>query len=130
VEPPVGLAALDALAERHRATGLDVTLRSHGSRRQLPPGVDRASYRIVQEALTNAARHGAGSAEIDLAFEPDFLELAVRNPIRPGAGADGGGHGIVGMRERAALLGGTLETAAADGVFSVRARLPLDGRRA
>jgi signal transduction histidine kinase len=130
VEPPVGLVALDTLAERHRSTGLDVTVRSHGSRRPLPRGVDRASYRIVQEALTNAARHGTGGAEVDLVFEPEFLELAVRNPTRAGTGADGGGHGIVGMRERAALLGGTLETSAAGGVFQVKARLPLDGRRA
>jgi signal transduction histidine kinase len=130
VEPPVGLAALDALAERHRSTGLDVTVRSHGSRRPLPAGVDRASYRIVQEALTNAARHGGGSAVVDLVFESEVLELAVRNPIRAGASADGGGHGIIGMRERAALLGGTLETSAAGGVFQVKARLPLDGRRA
>ena len=62
VEPPPGLAALDGLVERHRAAGLAVTARSSGSGDALPPAVDRGAYRILQEALTNAARHGDGSA--------------------------------------------------------------------
>ena len=87
--------------------------------------MDQAAYRILQEALTNAARHGSGSAEVEVGFGPSALELTVTNPVaararRPPAA----GHGIVGMRERAALLGGTLEAGAEDGVFRVRARLP------
>jgi signal transduction histidine kinase len=125
VEPPPGLAALAALAERHRASGLEVSARSGGPRRALTPGVDQAAYRILQEALTNAARHGAGSAEVAIDFEPDALEVTVTNPTAPGAAVrPGGGHGIVGMRERAQLLGGSLEAGARNGRFSVRARLP------
>jgi signal transduction histidine kinase len=125
VEPPPGLAALDTLAERYRATGLRLTVTVDGSRRPLAPGVDQAAYRILQEALTNAARHGAGSAEVEIDFAPSMLDVAISNPLPPGSAArDGGGHGLVGMRERAHLLGGTLEAAASDGVFRVRVRLP------
>jgi signal transduction histidine kinase len=131
VEPPPGLAALETLAERHRASGLKVTVRIDGSRRPLPPGVDQAAYRILQEALTNAARHGRGSADVQVAFRSSAVELIVTNAARSdGAGAaPGGGHGIVGMRERASLLGGNLETATSDGLFRVRARLPYGGEQ-
>jgi signal transduction histidine kinase len=125
VEPPPGLAALDALAERSRASGLDVTVTVEGSRRPLSPAVDQAAYRILQEALTNAAWHGRGSAEVAIEFAPRSLEIAVTNPAGPDSSArDGGGHGIVGMRERAQLLGGTLEAGARNGSFHLRARLP------
>jgi signal transduction histidine kinase len=122
VEPPLGLAGLATLVERHRFAGLEVDMAVHGPRRPLAPGVDQAAYRILQEALTNAARHGDGSAEVDLTYGDHALELMVDNPIGPEP--SGSGHGIVGMRERAALLGGSLEAAAANGVFQVRARLP------
>ena len=130
VEQPPGVAALEGLVERHRAAGLDVTLTVSGERPPLPPGVDRGAFRIVQEALTNAARHGDGSAQVEVAFTPGALELAILNPVGRGGGArtDGGGHGLIGMRERVALLGGGLEAAARDGRFEVRARLPLVNR--
>jgi len=124
VEPPPGLAALETLVDRYRAAGLAVTVRVDGSRRPLAPGVDQAAYRILQEALTNAARHGRGGAEIEIVFGPNTLEVAVTNPTTPGASARNGGHGLVGMRERAQLLGGSLEAVSADGAFHVRARLP------
>jgi signal transduction histidine kinase len=125
VEPPPGLAALDALANRYRATGMAVTVRVDGARRPLAPGVDQAAYRILQEALTNASRHGNGRAEVDVDFGSTMLELTVTNPAAPGVIAvNGGGHGIVGMRERAQLLGGSLEARAADGHFRVHVRLP------
>jgi signal transduction histidine kinase len=125
VEPPPGLAALDALAERSRASGLEVTLSVGGTRRPLSPAVDQAAYRILQEALTNAAWHGRGNAEVAIEFAPRSLEIAVTNPAAPDSPArDGGGHGIVGMRERAQLLGGTLEAGADNGAFRLRARLP------
>ena len=129
VEPRPGLAALETLVERHRRAGLDVAVEVGGSPRELPPPVGRAAYRILQEALTNAARHGAGGAAVEIAFGGDALEISVRNPLgRDGGGsATGGGHGLVGMRERAALLGGSVEAAPADGVFSLRARLPYRG---
>jgi len=128
VEPPAGLAALETLVERSRAAGLAVTLRVAGDRRQLAPGVDQAAYRILREALTNAARHGAGSAGIELEYGSDALRLTVANAVRPDHRVvDGGGHGIVGMRERAALLGGTLDTALEGSRFLVRAWLPYRG---
>jgi signal transduction histidine kinase len=131
VEPPPGLAALDGLIERHRAAGLHVTTKMRGEPRALPPGVDRGAYRILQEALTNAARHGAGSAAVEVVVGPAEVEVTVANPIRPdrASRAAGGGHGVIGMRERAALLGGTLETGARNGSFELHARLPLAGGR-
>jgi signal transduction histidine kinase len=130
VEPPLGLAAVETLAERHRSAGLAVSVREHGSRRALPPALDQAAYRILQEALTNAARHGDGRAEIDITFDPAALELAVTNATVPGRGLGGAGHGIVGMRERAALLGGSLQADARHGRFRVRALLPYGGNGA
>ena len=125
VEPPPGLAALDALAERYRVSGLSVTVTVDGARRPLSPAVDQAAFRILQEALTNAAWHGRGSAEVAIDFAPRELEIAVTNPAAQNpTDRDGGGHGIVGMRERAQLLGGSLEVGADDGSFRVHARLP------
>jgi signal transduction histidine kinase len=128
VEPPTGLAALDTLAERYRAGGLDIELHSAGRPRSLSRGLDQAAYRILQESLTNAARHGAGAAEVGIRFGESELELTISNPVSPADGeAAASGHGILGMRERAALLGGGLE-AGRDGVsFRVHARLPYAG---
>jgi signal transduction histidine kinase len=122
VEPPPGLAAVDGLVEQHRAAGLDVRLATRGARRSLARGPDQAAYRILQEALTNAARHGRGGAEVDIAFGESAVEISVTNPAAPDTGGDG--HGLVGMRERAALLGGSLETGTSNGHFRLRARLP------
>jgi signal transduction histidine kinase len=131
VEPPAGFAALDGLVERHRDAGLDVTATVRGEVGPLSPGVDRTAFRIVQEALTNAARHGEGSADVQVTFGGDALELTVANPVggeRTVRAAEG--HGIIGMRERASLVGGRLEAGLLDGRFEVRARLPLAGGRA
>jgi signal transduction histidine kinase len=124
VEPPAGLAALDTLVARSRAGGLDVEVAVTGERRALPPGVDQAAYRILREALTNASRHGAGTARLELSYGASSLELGVTNPLRPGVGEGREGHGIVGMRERATLVDGTLEARTEAGSFRVRARLP------
>jgi signal transduction histidine kinase len=124
VEPPPGLAALSTLVERHRTVGLALSVQELGAPRQLAPGLDQAAYRILQEALTNAARHGDGSADVEIGFGPTSLELTVTNPMPPGSSAGDAGHGIVGMRERATLLGGNLDAAATDGRFRVRAQLP------
>ncbi|WP_037497271.1 sensor histidine kinase [Solirubrobacter soli] len=123
VEPPPGLAALDTLLERHRRAGLDVTTTIEGEPRALRPGVDRGAYRILQEALTNSARHGRGAARVGIAFGAGALDLTVDNPVDPGR-AMRAGHGLTGMRERAALLGGSLETIDRDGRFRLHARLP------
>jgi signal transduction histidine kinase len=122
VEPPPGLAALDGLVERHRAAGLDVSIATRGPRRSIAGAADQAAYRILQEALTNAARHGNGRADVDIAFGDNDIEITVTNPAPDEVGVEG--HGIIGMRERAALLGGTFETATSNGHFRLRARLP------
>jgi signal transduction histidine kinase len=124
VDAPPGLASLDTLVARHAATGLDVSVASEGEPRKLDGAVDQAAYRILQEALTNAARHGAGAARVELAFGKAALELTVSNAAGGGAARPNGGHGLVGMRERATLLGGTLEVERGNSSFCVRVRLP------
>ena len=132
VEPPAGLAALPGLVERHRAAGLEVKSAVRGEPRQVPSRVDRGAYRILQEALTNAARHGNGNAEVEIVFRNGVLEVRVANALRRDGTAKraGSGHGLTGMRERAALLGGSLEAGADDRSFRVRAHLPLSERPA
>jgi signal transduction histidine kinase len=132
VDAPTGLASLDTLVARHAAAGLDVRVTSTGEPRELDRATDQAAYRILQEALTNAARHGTGAARVELAFDATAMQLTISNPAsdetarRP----NGGGHGLVGMRERATLLGGGLETERANQTFRIRARIPYEGRRA
>ena len=127
IEPPLGLEALETIIARHRAAGVDVTLDVRGGSRPLTPALDQAAYRVLQEALTNAARHGLGQAVVEVAFEPQELEITVTNRVRPGVPADLRGHGIAGMRERVALVCGTLAVERTDGDFRVRARLPYVG---
>jgi signal transduction histidine kinase len=130
VEEPPGLASLDTLLARHAAAGLDVTVASQGEPRQLESAVDQAAYRILQEALTNAARHGTGTARVELAFGYTALELTISNvAASESAQRVNGGHGLIGMRERATLLGGRLEVERANGSFHVRACLPYGGSR-
>ncbi|BCB76958.1 sensor histidine kinase [Phytohabitans flavus] len=120
---PADPSALAELVERHRAGGLAVAAVIPPPGRALPHGVAWAAYRILQEALTNAARHGRGSADVAVRFAADAVEITVTNPTATAASA-GGGHGIVGMRERATLLGGTLDAVAEHGVFRLHAHLP------
>jgi signal transduction histidine kinase len=127
VEPPLGLEGLATLVERHRSAGLTVNLRERGKPRPLSPGLDQAAYRILQEALTNAARHGEGSVDVQVVFGQSSIELTVTNPMHGSGVGPEAGHGIVGMRERASLLGGSLDAGVADGRFRVQARLPYGG---
>ena len=135
-EPQPSLSRLETLVERVRAAGLDVSVRTEGEPRPLPPGADLSAYRIVQEALTNTLRHaGAARAEVVLRYGDGGVEIEIcddgRGPAPGGAGrpADaGGGQGLLGMRERVGLFGGRLEAGARDGGgFRVRALLPLEG---
>ena len=129
IEPPAGLAALETLAERYRAAGLAIEIRVEGARRPLPRRLDQAAYRIVQESLTNAARHGSGAAIVELRFGESDLELTISNPASAAADGhgDGAGHGILGMRERAALLDGRLEAGPVGDGFEVHGFLPYAG---
>ncbi len=131
VEAPPGLASLDTLVERQASAGLDLTVVTAGAPRPLGAPLDQAAYRILQEALTNAARHGAGSARIEVAFGETGLELAVVNPVHAdGRALSSGGHGLIGMHERATLLGGSLDAERVNGTFRLRAQLPYGGHRA
>jgi signal transduction histidine kinase len=130
LDAPPGLASLDALIGHHQAVGLDVTLDTLGAPRTLVAAADQATYRILQEALTNAARHGSGSAHIELAFGDAAVEITVTNPVlAAGEAQPHGGHGLIGMRERATLLGGDLDAVRVNGTFRVHARLPYRGHR-
>jgi signal transduction histidine kinase len=126
--PQPGLAELDELLAETRAAGLKVEVLHEGRPEPLAPGVDLAAYRIVQEALTNVRRHAPGSpARILLRHRPDALEVQVDDDgagARPVNGV--AGHGLIGMRERVALYGGSFEAGPRPGGgFRVRARLPL-----
>jgi signal transduction histidine kinase len=128
IEAPRGLVSLDTLIARHVAAGLEVTVDATGTPGPLGGPADQAAYRILQEALTNAARHGAGSARVELAFGEAAVEITVTNPVladdRP---RSSGGHGLVGMRERASLLGGRFDAERTNGTFRVHARIPDGG---
>ncbi|WHM41473.1 sensor histidine kinase [Streptomyces sp. BPTC-684] len=126
--PAPGLDRLPELVEQAAAAGLTVGTATTGSPRALPPGADLAAFRIVQEALTNVVRHsGSRTARVVLDYALDVLELRVDDDGPAGSGdAGGSGNGLIGMRERAAALGGTIEAGPRpDGGFRVVARLPL-----
>ncbi|MCL3997974.1 sensor histidine kinase [Streptomyces lavenduligriseus] len=120
------LAGLGALVGTARSNGLDVTLDAgHG---EVPAPVELAAYRIVQESLTNALKHAAeGRVRVVLRRHGGLLDIRVTSPYQPGdtPRAPGSGAGLTGMRERAALLGGTFEAGPRDGLWAVRAALPL-----
>jgi signal transduction histidine kinase len=126
--PQPGVQDVDALVGSARTAGLSVDLAITGTPRRLPAGLALTVFRIVQESLTNAARHAAGSrVGVHLRYEPDAVEVAVVDSGgQPAHTAPGGGRGLLGMRERVAVFAGTLETGpSADGGFAVHARLPL-----
>lgn len=128
LEPAPGIRDVPGLLERARGTGLDVVLRVDGDPRVLPVGVDLSAYRIVQEALTNVIKHsGARRTDVRVHYAAQALELSVVDDGVPGAVDRAPGHGLVGMRERVALFGGTLEAgrSAAGRGYAVRAVLPL-----
>jgi signal transduction histidine kinase len=130
--PAPSLRGLDELAARVSAAGLEVRTEITGIERALPVGVDQAAFRIVQEALTNVQRHsGARAATVHVGYGEHDLTIAVDDDGigSPADGAETSGSGILGMRERAAALGGGLDAGPRPGGgFRVRARLPLEGR--
>jgi signal transduction histidine kinase len=131
-EPASGLGRLEELIGSFAATGLNVTCHVTGEARPLPEAVDLTAYRVIQESLTNTAKHAAGaSASVRLAFRQGVLALAVEDD-GPGVSGNGqadnghGGHGLIGMRERAAAVGGWVSVGPrGGGGFQVRAELPL-----
>ena len=128
IGPQPGLSSLRSLVEQVCASGLPVALKIEGAPVRLPAGIDLAAYRIVQEALTNVVKHSAATqAEVSIRYQPRELELAVSDNGRGAdAGSNGNGHGVIGMRERVALYGGSLDGGPREGGgYSIRARLPL-----
>jgi signal transduction histidine kinase len=127
--PTLTLARLDELVARTNSAGLRVRAQTEGEPRPLPFGVDVAAYRIVQEALTNVAKHaGPASADVTVTYQEQDVTVQVDDdgvqPVRPRAGS--GGSGIAGMRDRVVALGGELYAGPRPGGgFRVRARLPL-----
>jgi signal transduction histidine kinase len=127
-----GLGQLDSLTARTRAAGLPVTVTVTGAERALPAEVDRAAYRIVQEALTNVGRHaGQACAWVHLDYTPDAICVQVHddgtgNGASAGPRPPGPGLGLIGMRERVTALGGRLSAGPRDGGgFQVRAEFPV-----
>ncbi|GAA1735275.1 sensor histidine kinase [Microcella frigidaquae] len=129
--PQPGLADLDALLQSMRDSGLALEVREFGDRGRLTETRELALYRIVQESLTNALRHGDGAATLELEWGEQAVDLVVTNGAAAGheepqtPESTDRGHGIDGMRERASLAGGELSVHVGD-VFRVRARLPLE----
>ncbi|MGZ4332948.1 MAG: sensor histidine kinase [Gaiellaceae bacterium] len=126
--PQPGLSHLDRLIAQVEEAGLPVTLRIEGERPELPAGIDLSAYRIVQEGLTNALKHAKGAhAEVVVRYGEDGVEVEIADD-GPGAnGSRSDGHGLVGMRERVALYGGTLAAGPRDGGgFVLRAQLPVE----
>jgi signal transduction histidine kinase len=138
VEPATGLDRLDDLVAGFRRSGLRIDQNINGEPRPLPPAADLTAYRVIQESLTNVSKHARGAAvRLCLTYSPTALHVQVdddgnswpRTRVRHApeqAAARGEGHGIIGMRERVAVVGGKLETGQRpDGGFRVRAVLPL-----
>src|SRR6266550_1935071 len=126
--PQPGLADVPMLVGQLRDAGLPVELSIDGERRELPVGIELSAYRIVQEALTNTLKHaGDARAKVHVRYGPDSLELEIADD---GSGdnkrTSGGGHGLVGMRERVALYGGRFDASRRpSGGFAIRVVLPI-----
>jgi signal transduction histidine kinase len=128
--PQPTLADLETLFAQVRQAGVEPRITVDPMPPGEPPGaIQLAVYRILQEALTNAIRHGDGAVDVHLAWHPDRVGIEIRNAVAgesaPVLGQ--GGHGLIGMRERAQLVGGTLEAERRDAEFVVRAVLPIAG---
>ena len=126
--PQPSLAHLEYLVEQVRGSGVPVTVEVRGSEQAVPPGVDLSAYRIVQEALTNVLKHTVSAeAHVVLEYGEDALGVTVRDDGIPGpvAGAEPDGHGLIGIQERVAVVGGDVTAGPRpDGGFEVHARLP------
>jgi signal transduction histidine kinase len=125
--PQPSLEHVQKLVEQAREAGLPVELRIEGEPLPLPAGVDLTAYRLVQEGLTNALKHArAERAQVLVRYHAGDIEVTVSDDGRGAGSDDGGGHGLVGMRERVAVYGGALEAGPLpDGGYRLRARLPV-----
>jgi signal transduction histidine kinase len=129
--PAPGLDRIDELVRKVGQAGVTVSVSEEGARGSVPPGVDLSAYRVVQEALTNTVKHaGRTAAHVAIRYGEGWLEVAVTDEGGSRSGGDGGppgsGQGLIGMRERVAMLGGEFEAGARGSGFAVRARFPLE----
>jgi signal transduction histidine kinase len=125
-EPTPGMAQLDQLVESFRASGLNLRSTLTGEVHELPATVDLVAYRVVQEALTNAHRYGTDTARLSVVYTPSEIILEITNAVGAKPAAVGSGLGLVGMRERAGAVGGTIQAGiGSDDRFRVLATLPL-----
>jgi signal transduction histidine kinase len=126
--PQPGLSQLDSLIEQSRRAGLTVQLAIEGQPRPLPAGIDLSAYRIVQEGLTNVRKHaGVARARVEVRYGDDDLAVAVLDDGKLSAKANDGGHGLVGVEERVALLGGDFRAGRREaGGYELRARIPIN----
>jgi len=126
--PQPTLADLEALFAQVRQAGIEPRVTVNPMPPGEPPGaIQLAVYRILQEALTNALRHGKGAVDVRLSWWPDRVDVEVGNDVATDAPTSAGGHGLIGMRERAQLTGGSLHAERDAGRFTVRATLPIGG---
>jgi signal transduction histidine kinase len=124
LHPDPGLDRLDDLIASARRGGLEVDLAVEGRLAGLSPTMDLSAYRIVQEALTNAGRHGSGPVSVRLVRTPHAVGIVAENPVGT-AESSGGGLGLIGMAERVAVLGGRMEHGpTADGRYRLAVSLP------
>jgi signal transduction histidine kinase len=124
-EPAPGLLQLGALVESMRSAGLDLSWHTTGEPYELPAIGDLTAYRVVQESLTNAVKYGTGRASLLMDYRPDVLTIEVWNPLQPDAPLTGGGHGLVGMRERLDAVHGWLSAGPDDNAsWVLRAGIP------
>ena len=129
--PQPTLADLETLFSQVRQAGIEPRITVDPMPPGEPPGaIQLAVYRILQEALTNAIRHGDGAVDVHLAWLPDRVEIHVANTVSASSSPHPGGHGLIGMRERAQLVGGTLLAGREGERFVVRATLPIVGAKA
>jgi signal transduction histidine kinase len=128
LSPQPGLAQLERLIEQSRGAGLEIELTVEGQPRELAQSVDLSAFRIIQEALTNVIKHASGaSTKVALVYEAQSVQLTIvdsEDDVRAVWRETSDGHGVIGMRERAALFGGTLTTEALPDGFKVTATLP------
>jgi signal transduction histidine kinase len=130
-EPQPTLAQVEQLVDDARLAGVPASLEVEGDRRELPPAIDLAAYRIVQEGLTNVRKH-AGPVEtvVRLTYGRDAVDVEVRNGpgrVAVNGSGSGGGHGLPGIQERVRIFGGSVDAGPApDGGYVLRARLPVE----
>lgn len=128
--PAPTLADLDELLDQARRSGTRIDVSAHGDPSPVPPGVQLAAFRVVQEALTNVRKHAPGSrAWVTLVYDDHSMTIHVESELGPGPRPPGDGHGLAGMRERIGLYAGELEAGPTGDSFRIRARIPFGDER-